>query len=1693
MADGTVDNLNIQISASANRAEKALNSLATTLTRLNKSFNSLNIGGVRNFTKEIGALSSAIGSIGKVNVNEAGLKKVTNALSRLMRLDTSGIDADAFSKVSQAISSLSNLPDISSNTNRIVSSFARLANAGNKTGQSASGIVKLGQETRKAAQEMQGLGSINDDVNMFVQSIARLASAGNKTGDTASNLGSLADAVKDFMESMKDAPQISQNTIQMVQAMGQLASSGGRVNVSTNTVSSAMSKLSSVMDSAKNRVRSAAQSIVESIRNIGSSSKSVNSLSVTFGSFLKGALFYKATSALSQFGYNMFELGSAITEVENVVDVSFGSMADKAYEFAETATEQFGLSELAALKYSGTMMAMLNSTGVAQDAAAEMSVTLAGLAGDLASFYNIETEEAFTKLRAAIAGETEPMRQLGINMTVAALQSYALSQGITKSWQSMTQAEQAMLRYNYIMSATSAQQNDFARTSGSWANQVRLLTLNFQTLAATIGQGLIAAILPVIQALNALMAKLIQVAESFRNFVYALMGKKLSGSQQGIVDDSLSSSVADIGSAGETAAGGLDDATGAAQDLKKALSVLPFDQLNQLTDNTSSSGGGSGSGGSGGGVGGGIDFSDLANAFDELEKTEETPFNEWAERMRKAFLAEDWEKLGEEIAWGLNKGLKKIYDVLDWNKVGPPIIKFVDAFTTTLNSLIDSIDWDLLGRDFGRGLNIITRTANRFLEGVDFVNLGRKLSKGLRGALDEINWKSLGNMLGNGFMVAWDIFNGFVEDMSRFNPNTGKTGWQEFGDSVAEGINGAFEKINFSEMANTLSNGINGVFQSLLSFTTTFNWEDFANNVINGINTFIEQTNWEENGEALEAFLDDFFSTLLKMASEINWEEFAEGVGQFLSEIDWGQHLMQLFNVLTEVIGGIWTGLGQTAAGKFIQAIIVFKIGTKLMPFINNIVKFFTGSTATEKLSSAFQNLFNKSISTGADKVRKGLSTNAKIIGLIAAITATINATMVETSTDADLPDTIDSYEKISQAFKNLGDSAIISQNQAETLQYQLDKGVADNEDAIKIYTDLGQSLYDMGVSSEEVSKIFSELGDDVEKSSYYITGYMNTLKDTNSIDNSQESIRRLKDALQELKNQGLIETDKELNAFYSAIDMYQQKGWSAAAITSQIRQSLINLGVDANYVDEIMKMFLNAPAQSISQSASTIQATLGSLGFAMGDEFINNLAEKTPEVQEAILNTFQSISDGTQVKASEIADIFSTMGITLPESISGAFASMEPSVLASTIAIFDQISNGQSLKYDELVSAFQTLGIDITNTGLIQTLAGQEVNVQQSAILLLSQLSAGVALSENQLVYAFQSLGIGIANDGIIASLADAEPDVQKQAIDLLGQIQSAAESERQPLIDQFNELGVGTVNNGLLNALDNMDYDTRNKTLELLSEISGATTERRGEILAELENLGLDVGAGLIDSMDAKKRDISDEALELVNAFMDSLDGSEGFDSHSPSKKTETSGENAGQGLINGAISKKKLIKTAAETLSDTFLQPFDNLVNSMYSLGQNAISQYIAGFQSMYIPTPHMYVSSYRKYITGNSSFSIPNFSIDWYAVGGLFREATIAGIGEKGAEAVLPLTDRRAMGMIADSILNNASVGMDEEVLTNAVARGVAMAMMNNQGNNTPINVYATLYTEDNEVLARAVTKGQQSLDRRMNPTSKLATI
>lgn len=178
---------------------------------------------------------------------------------------------------------------------------------------------------------------------------------------------------------------------------------------------------------------------------------------------------------------------SDLQEVQNVVDVTFGKSSGIIDKFAKKSGDSFGLSELQAKQYNGTLGAMLKSSGLTGDAVVDMSTDLTGLSADMASFYNLDHDTAFDKIRAGISGETEPLKQLGINMSVANLEAYALAEGIKKPYDEMSQGEQTQLRYGYLMQATADAQGDFARTGDSHANMVKKMQLAMANMSNTIG------------------------------------------------------------------------------------------------------------------------------------------------------------------------------------------------------------------------------------------------------------------------------------------------------------------------------------------------------------------------------------------------------------------------------------------------------------------------------------------------------------------------------------------------------------------------------------------------------------------------------------------------------------------------------------------------------------------------------------------------------------------------------------------------------------------------------------------------------------------------------------------------------------------------------------------------------------------------------------------------------------------------------------------------------------------------------------------------------------------------------------------------------------------------------------------------------------------------------------------------------
>lgn len=352
----------------------------------------------------------------------------------------------------------------------------------------------------------------------------------------------------------------------------------------------------------------------------------IQNLAKKTGKMLAGAF---AVKGLTSFAKDCIELGSNLTEVQNVVDIVFPTMNKKVNEFAQNAASTFGLSETMAKKFTGTFGAMANAFGFSEKESYKMSTALTGLAGDVASFYNISQDEAFTKLKSVFSGETETLKDLGIVMTQTALDQYALANGFGKTTSAMTEQEKVALRYAFVQQQLQNATGDFSRTSDQWANQIRILSLQFDSLKASIGQGLINLFLPIVKVINLVLGKLMTLANAFKSFTAMIMGKKTSGASASL--DKTATSAGKVSNS-------LNNATSSANKLnkstkkvgdtakktaKKISGLMGFDQINKLTETKGSSGSksstpSSGTGSAAGGASGGnVDMGSLPEGEDE--------------------------------------------------------------------------------------------------------------------------------------------------------------------------------------------------------------------------------------------------------------------------------------------------------------------------------------------------------------------------------------------------------------------------------------------------------------------------------------------------------------------------------------------------------------------------------------------------------------------------------------------------------------------------------------------------------------------------------------------------------------------------------------------------------------------------------------------------------------------------------------------------------------------------------------------------------------------------------------------------------------------------------------------------------------------------------------------------------------------
>lgn len=614
------------------------------------------------------------------------------------------------------------------------------------------------------------------------------------------------------------------------------------------------------------------------------------------GGVIAGAF---AVGALVNFSKASINLASDLQEVQNVVDVAFGSMAGEVNAWSTNLIESFGLSELSAKKYASTMGAMLKSSGLAGETMKNMSLNLTQLSADMSSFYNLASDEAFYKVFSGLTGEIEPLKQLGINMSVANMEAFALSQGISKSWAAMTQAEQTMLRYNYLLSVTKDAQGDFARTSNSWANQTRVLTEQWKIFQGTMGAGFINVLTPVVKWINFIIRKLQIAAEYFKAFTAMLFGNAAEVSN-------TTNKAAGAANDAASAMDGMGAATGkvgkaakkAGKDVKGSLAG--FDQLNTLSTSTAAAMKDvADSMADGAGAVGPVDFGPLPTGEVDIG-LDESKLNAFKQSLAGI----------KEIAYSVGESLK--------NTFGPSIQNAINELLPVLGR------WkEQFGSMFADVQTLGAPLANWIQTGlIPLWQKGIELAGHVLAGLGD----SALNVVNTIWDAAFPIIDKFVnEGLPRLTEFL--NGAMEIFRSLFDLVKQIFDDI-WQDAVDPAMKLVSGIIQDTLDIIFKW-WDEWGGKILDGLKKTLDSIKglWEN---IWGTFLKPFITNMLDMLKQL-WDKHLKGlveeIGTFVGKLTTAA--MDIFNkFIMPIVNWLVQKLGPTFSNIF--SLIGDVIGTAL-------------------------------------------------------------------------------------------------------------------------------------------------------------------------------------------------------------------------------------------------------------------------------------------------------------------------------------------------------------------------------------------------------------------------------------------------------------------------------------------------------------------------------------------------------------------------------------------------------------------------------------------------------------------------------------------------------------------------------------------------------------------------------------------
>lgn len=801
-----------------------------------------------------------------------------------------------------------------------------------------------------------------------------------------------------------------------------------------------------------------------------------------------------------------------------------------------------------------------------------------------------------------------------------------------------------------------------------------------------------------------------------------------------------------------------DSAKKAAKEIKGYLS--PIDELNRYDDGVNSAG-----------TIGGNKYTDpsAGDMFEEVPIT--SSIKGIADKIRKLIKKEDWEGLGAYIASGINKGLQKIYDVINWNNVGPKITKFCDAFTRTFNSLVDHIDWDLLGRTVGAGINTLVNTMNLLITGINWKNLGKKFAEGITGLVHEVNWNNLGQLLGNMFMISWKIFSGFVHNLP----------YADIGKAVADALNGVFSTVSFSEIGDTLATGLNGAFTTLYNFAVNFNWKQMVDNIAGGINTFVSKFDWKGNGQKLEIFLNNLCTSLVGLAQKTNWEEVGKGIGTFLSQIDWGKHLWQVIEAIKTTIGGLFDGLEEGGtAGKIAaflgKAFIAVKIaditgiGSLVKLLIGAIGKKIIGSEAVAALSGSLTSVLGKAASAAAGGFTSLASSLAPLVGTAGLIAAVATAAIVGTEKLAGFIETLQGGNGVlTQAGGYLHDYAgamsssnVITQKQAEDLWKLIEADESAGKSNAEMYDSFIHKLAEYGIFAEQAKAILEQYGAQAGVTGTFIEDMTNKVlalgqgfsESAGQIDlsslSAKEAISVLSDTLYTLSLKG-----NEFSGTYQGVrSQLQDTGGSAKSAQDALNMvytALKNAGVPLDDLNAALGAEFPAATTAVTTAVDTNivgaqEKISSSMETAKTDveNATSSMASDTKTNTESVKrDTDDSFKEVTKTSKSEWKESYGAVKDALEDmqrdtleamkNIMGYIQSYWESVVIDTNLTWETMSRKVDKELSNMAGSADIYGKQMADN-LVRAIGGAETSIIRSLNNIISRVNGMVGNINNSI-----------------------------------------------------------------------------------------------------------------------------------------------------------------------------------------------------------------------------------------------------------------------------------------------------------------------------------------------------------------------